>query len=310
MNRQMEWYRMYTEARTDAKLRALSDTEHRVWFQLLCFAAEQEGADRGSIIGYDDELLAVEVSNADVALLRVTLNRLRVLRIITEDEDPETGEKAIAFCSFKRRQYDKPSDEPGRVKSRVAAYRARNKQTRNADVTPSNAIDADADTDSETESRSSGKDSSPVDDAVASAAAAREAHWTKAELRNVSKRIAGRLKLTNPDLDGLITILAQYPHAPPYLEAEAAKCVEWYSGKRRKIDIRLYDNWLSKAEQRRRQDSIPLASQNGHHPIVSESEASTNGAAERQRREAENEEERARVAAEMVREQRQRAPGG
>src|SRR5690348_979389 len=124
----LKWYRMYTEARTDAKLRALSDAEHRVWFHLLCFAADQEEGQRGSIIGYDDELLAVEVCNGDAALLRVTLNHLALLRIIAEGEDLQTGEKSITFCAFKRRQYDKPSDEPERVKSRVAAYRARNKQ--------------------------------------------------------------------------------------------------------------------------------------------------------------------------------------
>lgn len=77
MNNSLPWYRMYSEARTDAKLRALTDAEHRVWFHLLCFAAEQDGDGRGRIIGYDDELLAVELCDDDTALLRQTIERLK-----------------------------------------------------------------------------------------------------------------------------------------------------------------------------------------------------------------------------------------
>jgi len=121
----MPWLKLYTEARNDAKLRSLTDAEHRVWFQLLCFAGEQE--ERGTIKGYDEELLAVEVCNADVALLRVTLVTLTKFRIISMDEN------AITFCAFDRRQGSKPSDSKERVKSRVAKHRAKARQ---ADVTP------------------------------------------------------------------------------------------------------------------------------------------------------------------------------
>ena len=34
------WFRMYSEARVDAKLRSLSADEFRVWFNLLCLASE------------------------------------------------------------------------------------------------------------------------------------------------------------------------------------------------------------------------------------------------------------------------------
>ena len=36
----MRWFRLWTEARTDAKLGLLTNAEHRVWFHLLCYAAE------------------------------------------------------------------------------------------------------------------------------------------------------------------------------------------------------------------------------------------------------------------------------
>ena len=51
----MKWFKLHTEARNDAKLRSLSDSEHRMWFNLLCFAAEQEK--RGTINDWQDSLL-------------------------------------------------------------------------------------------------------------------------------------------------------------------------------------------------------------------------------------------------------------
>ena len=152
----LEWFRMYTEARTDAKLCILTDAEHRVWFNLLCFAAAQEGESRGGIYGFDDELLAVEICGGDTERLRATIERLKKLRILKEDES------GLTFCAFEKRQYDKPSDKPERVKQRVAAFRARNKQKSNAHVTPSNAlshvgnaIDSDTDTDTDNHSAKS-----------------------------------------------------------------------------------------------------------------------------------------------------------
>jgi len=31
----MKWFKLHTEARNDAKLRSMSDSQHRVWFNLL-----------------------------------------------------------------------------------------------------------------------------------------------------------------------------------------------------------------------------------------------------------------------------------
>ncbi|MGE5333400.1 MAG: hypothetical protein ACM3N4_01750, partial [Nitrososphaerota archaeon] len=129
----MQWFRLHSEARTDAKLESLPDDEFRVWFRLLCFAAEQDGDGRGSIVGYDDELLAIELCDGDTALLRRTIEHLKKLRILSEDED------GITFRAFEKRQYDKPSNRPERVRARVAAFRERQRQDSNAEVTPGNA---------------------------------------------------------------------------------------------------------------------------------------------------------------------------
>jgi hypothetical protein len=107
----MKWFKLHTEARNDAKLRSLSDSQHRVWFNLLCFAAEQER--RGTINDWQDSLLAVEVANGNVEILKETLQVLVRLRIITYSE------KAIIFTNFDKRQYSKPSDNGEQMRLRT-----------------------------------------------------------------------------------------------------------------------------------------------------------------------------------------------
>jgi hypothetical protein len=132
----ISWFRMYHDARNDAKLRLLSDREFRIWFNLLCMASDQETDQRGSIPIDDDELLAVEVAEGDTKALQGVTARLLKLRII------EIEDNTIVFLNWPGRQYDKPSDQPEAVRERVARWRERKKAanvTSNADVTPSNA---------------------------------------------------------------------------------------------------------------------------------------------------------------------------
>ena len=88
----MKWFRLYSEARNDAKLRSLTDAQHRVWFNLLCYASEME--ERGCISAIDRELLAVECAGADTDLLNETIEKLTRLRIITAEMD------YIRFCDM------------------------------------------------------------------------------------------------------------------------------------------------------------------------------------------------------------------
>lgn len=162
----MKWYRMYSEARNDAKLRALTDSQHRVWFNLLCLAGEQ--AQRGTISGYDHDLLAVEVANGDVELLQETLTKLEKLRMILKND------QGIVFSSWEKRQYDSPSDRPKSVNERVRKHREKTKSndgnpvkvdgesSGNDSVTPCNDIvtkcntlytDTESDTKTETEKK-------------------------------------------------------------------------------------------------------------------------------------------------------------
>ena len=121
----LPWFRLYSEARNDRKLESLSDAEFRVWFRLLCYAAETEPRGVFEI----DDLLGVEVGceNGDMASMLEKLKRLRII-----DVEEELG----YFIAFADRQYDKPSDAPEQVRERVRRYRERKKNAEAGDVTP------------------------------------------------------------------------------------------------------------------------------------------------------------------------------
>jgi hypothetical protein len=134
---------MWSEARNDAKLRRLDDAEFRVWFNLLCFAAEQE--ERGHIARSDAFLLAVEVCNGDVPLLKRAVALLALHHLVRAEWCIEAEQDAvtITFASWDRRQYDKPSDRPEAVAERVKRHRAKNETPRNAAETRENARNAE-----------------------------------------------------------------------------------------------------------------------------------------------------------------------
>lgn len=137
----MQWFKLYVEARNDAKLRSLTDAQFRVWFNLLCYASEQ--SDRGVIEVEDDRLLAIEVSKGDIALLDETCNELQALRIVTCVTRPLQG-RYIEFLNFEKRQGANVTRNARSSAERVRKHRERKKLgndetnvTRcNADVTP------------------------------------------------------------------------------------------------------------------------------------------------------------------------------
>ncbi|MBU0517288.1 MAG: hypothetical protein KJ621_21240 [Proteobacteria bacterium] len=110
------WFRMYNEARNDKKLALLSDSQHRVWFNLLCCASDSK--ERGTVPYPDHALLSIEVAGGDESLLFETLKQLQRLRIVYVYD----GDRII-FLRWEDRQYDKPSDTPEEVKKRVTKHR-------------------------------------------------------------------------------------------------------------------------------------------------------------------------------------------
>lgn len=105
----MPWFRMYSEARNDAKLRALTPSEFVVWFRLLCLSAEHDP--RGVIDFLDPELVAIEVGvNTDE--LVTSVGRMQRLKLVVEDGG------YLYFPAFADRQYDHPSDRPEATRER------------------------------------------------------------------------------------------------------------------------------------------------------------------------------------------------
>ena len=158
----MMWLRLYSEARTDNKLRMLTDAQHRVWFNLLCYAGEQD--ERG-VVACDRFLLAVECAGGDEALLAETVALLCRLGILADHDG------TLRFAGWDRRQHDKPSDQREAAAERQRRSRASRDVTPlsrdvtpcHADVTPlsrdvtrCHAIDTDTDTETETETDTNG----------------------------------------------------------------------------------------------------------------------------------------------------------
>lgn len=119
-NMRMPWLKLWTEARNDGKLRRLTDGQHRIWFRLLCFAAEQEppGTVRATW-----KVLAAECSEGGDDLLREAVMEMESLRLVT-CVTCNNGDVEIAFPSFCRRQAKYPSGDRKRVAERVAKHRA------------------------------------------------------------------------------------------------------------------------------------------------------------------------------------------
>ena len=112
----LPWIRLFTEARNDRKLELLDDAQHRVWFKLLCYASESEP--RG--VFRIDDLLAIEVANADDELMASTIERMTRLKLV--EVDGEWG----YFPAFADRQYaagGEASSAPDHVLERVHRHR-------------------------------------------------------------------------------------------------------------------------------------------------------------------------------------------
>lgn len=306
----LPWFKLYTESRTDRKLAGLTRAEKGVWIDLLCYAAEQ--SERGCFDASDRYSLAMEVADGDENLLNSTLEKLLKVRHLVACptqglyETSETSSNELKrvettgnslqrymFRTFAQRQAQKvshfPSDEKEKVNARVRKHRALKRQAKMEAQTGKSETSETTqirEREEEREYSLSGKVYFNTADAdaharAAPAAAAAEDHndWTELEARRLAKRIAGRLRLTNPDIEALMAVLRQHRYAPAWLEAEAATCVEWYSAKKRKIDLRLFNNWLAKAEQRHREATLQEASlSNGHqHHTITTAATTTTG---------------------------------
>lgn len=140
------WFKFWTSAREDAKLRSLTDAEFRCWMMLLCLAAEDEGA----VDMTDPDMVCIEIGLTDddgepcTTSLSAIVAKLERRRLVT------VTDSVLSFNGWERRQ-SKPSDRPEAVRERKRRQRERE---RNAgvtrDVTPTEA-EADTEADAEAE---------------------------------------------------------------------------------------------------------------------------------------------------------------
>lgn len=135
----MPWFKIFTECRTDRKLTSLNDHEFRTWFNLLCYASEQET--RGQIIYDDIFTLAIEVCSGDCDLLNTTIDKLIKLHIVTTCNDPVTScnelkRVILSFIHYEDRQKRTihPSDSPEEVAKRVKKFRNNGNVTSNSEL--------------------------------------------------------------------------------------------------------------------------------------------------------------------------------
>jgi hypothetical protein len=119
----MDWIKLYTDARTDAKLNSLNDAQYRVTMNLLLLSSEQ--TIRGAIPPMKDRLLALEVAKGDTAVLAETIDVLRDLAIVYIEEDG-----TILFLNFAKRNGRPPSDGPNETAQRKQKSRAKQSMSR------------------------------------------------------------------------------------------------------------------------------------------------------------------------------------
>ena len=244
----MPWFRMHCEARSDNKLRALADDEFRVWFNLLCLAAEQD--DRGIIPAMDPYLLATEVAGGDEGLLERTITKLSRLRVISR-----TGDGSLSFINFDKRNYDHPSDHRRRVAERVRRHRTRpagdgndDVTTCNDDVTTCNDIDRDRDRERE-------RVNPPVSPLAADAATGDASAKT---IPPVQAKPAKRATAVPDDFTvtaEMRATAAGYGVPPEAIDYETEKFLDHFRAKgERKLDwAAAWRNWMRRAAEMMRQ---------------------------------------------------------
>lgn len=108
----LPWLKLHTEARKDMKLSALSDSDFRLWFRLLCYAAEEEP--RGV---FDIKPLTAVECGVPFDTLTAAMPLFTDLKLI------ETEGEMGFFPAFADRQYERPSENPEAWRERQRKHR-------------------------------------------------------------------------------------------------------------------------------------------------------------------------------------------
>jgi 5-methylcytosine-specific restriction endonuclease McrA len=97
----LPWFKIYTEARHNPKLNRLNGVEFRAWFELLCYAAEQD--ERGTVEGHNLSLLADIVARQSKCVLLSMIRIMTDLRSMSFEYDESRDWYRIQFLGFASR---------------------------------------------------------------------------------------------------------------------------------------------------------------------------------------------------------------
>ena len=144
----LPWFRLYHEMIEDPKVGTLSDSEFRLWIELLCLACSSGG--NGDTCYTEEELNWKLRRNVSETLLKLFRNGLVKQSIVSKDE--KTGTKTretITITNWMKRQYSSDVST-----DRVRKYRNKlQKKEGNVSETllkrQCNGVDTDTDTDTD-----------------------------------------------------------------------------------------------------------------------------------------------------------------
>lgn len=139
----MTWFKLHHEIVDDIKIRRFSSQEKWAWIVLLCLASKS--SDRGTISADNDDL-------ADYCEFNSTQDWLYYRdKLISKGMLEFNGNGELLISHWHDRQAKKPSDDPARIKERVAKSRAKKKSESASqsqdDVTRYKAIQSESNAD-------------------------------------------------------------------------------------------------------------------------------------------------------------------
>jgi len=272
MSKQLPWFKVYTEARTDKKLAHLTLAERGVWINLLMYAAEQDA--RGSFDANDRDILAMECAEGDVKTLDRTIKKLQQSKHLICCME-HTG--YLTFRTFAERQARKPSDEKLAQNERQRRSRASRKShalsrvtvTENANVTRlEEEVEKEREVRYDPTFSSSGEVSNKAAVVAPAAPAAASAnghnHWTEERAKRTADEVARKIRLPFAEVPDLIDFIRACPAlSHERIIAETASYRGWLTRERTSAKPSVfYNKWLmpanAKAEQERLQQHALL----------------------------------------------------
>jgi hypothetical protein len=157
---------LWHDARTDPKLRTLTDFEFRMWFNLLLYSSEQE--ERGVVSLTDKDEVCLQIGllyeGGDDGCGDANTDALdSIVKVLVRRRLAVLDDGSLVFPAFVERQYENPSDRPEAVRERKRKQREkeRDDNTSHEDVTTchdKSRTETEEETEEETEKKRSARE--------------------------------------------------------------------------------------------------------------------------------------------------------